>query len=221
MRKTKKQLNAEFITEKLKELYPEAQCALEFDNDPFKLLVMGRLSAQCTDKRVNEVCVELFKRFPDCGSMANAELSEIEKLIFSCGLYKTKAKSLKEMSQRILSEYGGKVPDSMDELLTLSGVGRKIANLILGDIYGKPAIVADTHCIRISARLGLCGKNGEPTTPEKTEKELLQVIAPEESSDFCHRLVLFGREICSSRSPKCESCPFTEICVHNKGAKKC
>ncbi len=220
MKKTSRKKNAKLITDMLKEMYPDASCALEYGNDPFKLLVMGRLSAQCTDKRVNEVCVGLFEKFPDCASMAHAELPEIEKLIFSCGLYKTKAKSLKEMSQRLIDEYGGHVPNSMDELLTLSGVGRKIANLILGDIYGKPAIVADTHCIRIAARLGLCGEGGEAVSPEKTEKQLLEVIEPCESSDFCHRIVLFGRDTCTSRKPKCEKCPFTDICLY-KGAVKC
>lgn len=204
-----KKKKAALCVEKLKEKYPVALCALEYNEDPWRLLVMGRLSAQCTDARVNEVCVKLFEDIPDVYAMANAELSEIEKLIFSCGLYKTKAQSLKGMAQRIISEYGAKVPDTMEELLTLPGVGRKIANLILGDIYGKPAIVADTHCIRISARLGLCP---EKSSPEKTERILRELVEPEEQSDFCHRLVLFGREVCSSRSPACEVCPLSSLC---------
>ncbi len=212
---------ANTVTEKLKEMYPDAECALQAEGDPYRLLVMARLSAQCTDKRVNEVCVGLFARYPDCESMAAAPVEEIERLIYSCGLYKTKAKSIKEMSEKLLSEYGGKVPSEMSDLLTLPGVGRKIANLIRGDVYGMPAIVADTHCIRIAARLGLCGSDGKPTSPEMTERQLLGVIAPEESSDFCHRIVLFGRDICSSRSPACDRCPFIEICLHKKEAEKC
>lgn len=216
---TVKREKALYIVSELKQLYPEAQCALQHDSDPWRLLIMGRLSAQCTDKRVNEVCIELFRQFPDCVSMANGELETIEKLIFSCGLYKTKAKSIKEMSQKIISDYDGVVPDTMESLLTLPGVGRKIANLILGDIYGKCAIVADTHCIRISARLGLCGENGISVSPVLTEKQLLQFIPPEESASFCHRLVLFGRDVCSSRSPKCDSCVFRNICIHYKNTR--
>lgn len=212
-----KKKKAELCVALLKEKYPEALCALEYNGDPWRLLVMGRLSAQCTDARVNEVCRELFKKLPDTLAMANAEQGEIEKLIFSCGLYKTKAQSLKGMAQRIMSEYDGKVPDTMQELLTLPGVGRKIANLILGDIYGKPAIVADTHCIRISARLGLCP---EGSSPEKTEKILCELVEPAEQSDFCHRLVLFGRDICSARSPECGRCPLAEVCGNAKKISK-
>ncbi len=210
-----KREKALYVVSELKRLYPDAQCALQYNSDPWRLLIMGRLSAQCTDKRVNEVCVELFEKFPDCTSMANGNMEKIESLIFSCGLYKTKAKSIKELSQKIISDYNGIVPDTMEALLTLPGVGRKIANLILGDIYGKPAIVADTHCIRISARLGLCGENGMPVSPASTEKQLSAVIPPQESSSFCHRLVLFGRDICSSRSPKCDNCVFRNICIHH------
>lgn len=216
---TKKE-KARYCVGQLKKIYPDASCALEYENDPWRLLVMGRLSAQCTDARVNEVCRTLFKEIPNIEDMANAPVEKIERLIFSCGLYKTKAQSLNGMAKMILDKYDGRVPDSMDELLTLPGVGRKIANLILGDIYKKPAIVADTHCIRICARLGLCGKNGVSTTPEKTEYELKGLIDDDEQSDFCHRIVLFGREICSSRSPACDECPLGSVCLYKKKIKK-
>jgi endonuclease-3 len=200
----------------LEGIYPEVVCALESGGDPWRLLVMGRLSAQCTDARVNEVCRQLFREIPDINAMAKAELSQIERLIFSCGLYKTKAQSLKGMAEKIVNEYGSRVPDTMEELLTLPGVGRKIANLILGDVYGKPAIVADTHCIRISARLGFCPPK---SSPEKTEKILKGLIEPEKQSDFCHRIVQFGRDTCSSRSPKCAECPLSELCAEHKKNK--
>ena len=216
---TKKE-KARYCVVQLKSIYPDASCALEYGNDPWRLLVMGRLSAQCTDARVNEVCRTLFKEIPNIEDMANAPIEKIERLIFSCGLYKTKAQSLKGMAQMILDKYDGRVPDNMDELLTLPGVGRKIANLILGAIYKKPAIVADTHCIRICARLGLCGKNGVSTTPEKTEYELKGLIEDDEQSDFCHRIVLFGREICSARSPACDECPLGSVCLYKKKMKK-
>ena len=205
-----KERRAGIVVEKLKERYPEALCALKFDGDPWRLLVMGRLSAQCTDARVNVVCEELFRRFPDAKSMADAPLDELEKLVFSCGVYKVKAKNIKDFSAMICERFDGKVPDTMEDLLTFPGVGRKIANLILGDIYGKPAIVADTHCIRISNRLGLC----ESKTPEKVEKTLVSIIPDDEQSDFCHRLVMFGREVCDAKKPKCEECPFKDLhCV--------
>ena len=168
---------------------------------------MGRLSAQCTDARVNTVCRELFAHFPDAAAMAAAPLEEIEKLVYSCGVYKVKAKNIRDFSAIITEKYGGRVPDSMEELLTLPGVGRKIANLILGDVYGKPAIVADTHCIRISNRLGLC----DSKVPEKVERTLSALVEPEKQSDFCHRLVQFGRDTCDARKPKCEACPFSGL----------
>lgn len=167
---------------------------------------MGRLSAQCTDARVNIVCEELFRRFPDVDSMAEAPVEEIERLVFSCGVYKVKAQNIKDFSVIIRDRFGGRVPDNMEDLLTLPGVGRKIANLILGDIYHKPAIVADTHCIRISNRLGLC----ESKVPEKVEMTLAGIVEPEKQSDFCHRLVMFGRDVCSARSPSCSDCPFNK-----------
>jgi endonuclease-3 len=204
MTEKKKKERALLAVAALKERYPGAECALEYGGDPWRLLVMGRLSAQCTDARVNVVCRELFKQFPDVYSMAEAEYSQVEKLVFSCGVYKVKAANIVDFSRIIVTDFGGKVPDNMEDLLTLPGVGRKIANLILGDIYGKPAIVADTHCIRISGSWGLCDSDN----PVKVEKALSAIVPPEEQSDFCHRLVLFGREICSARAPKCEECPL-------------
>jgi len=199
------------VVSRLREKYPSAECALRYEGDPFRLLVMGRLSAQCTDARVNIVCPALFASYPDAYAMAEADPADVGRYIFSCGLYNSKARDLVGMSQRIVSVYGGKVPDTMEDLLTLPGVGRKIANLILGDIYDKPAIVADTHCIRISARLGLVG-DGKPLSPEKTERELSGIVEPREQADLCHRLVMFGREVCSARSPRCDSCILSDIC---------
>ncbi len=207
MTEKKKKERALLAVAALKERYPGAECALEYGGDPWRLLVMGRLSAQCTDARVNIVCRELFKYFPDAYAMAEAEYSQVEKLVFSCGVYKVKAANIVDFSRIIVTDFGGKVPDNMEDLLTLPGVGRKIANLILGDIYGKPAIVADTHCIRISGRWGLCDSDN----PVKVEKTLSAIIPPEEQSDFCHRLVFFGREICSARAPKCEECPLRDF----------
>lgn len=201
-----KKVRAAQVVAALEEKYPDSACALQYEGDPWRLLVMGRLSAQCTDARVNIVCVELFRRFPDAHSMAAAPVEEIEKLIFSCGVYKVKAQNIKDFSAMICERFDGRVPDNMEDLLTLPGVGRKIANLILGDIYHKPAVVADTHCIRISNRLGLC----ESKVPEKVERTLSGIVEPEKQSDFCHRLVMFGREVCSARSPACEACPFNK-----------
>lgn len=208
-----KKRRAKRAVELLKQRYPDAACALEYGGDPWRLLVMGRLSAQCTDARVNIVCRELFRRFPDARAMADAPVAEIERLVFSCGVYKVKAQNIKDFSAIICEEFDGRVPDTMEALLTLPGVGRKIANLILGDIYGKPAIVADTHCIRISGRLGLC----DSKTPEKVEKTLVGLVEPAEQSDFCHRLVLFGREVCDARKPKCDECPLRADCEYVLG----
>ena len=207
MTEKEKKARAAYVVAELEKIYPDAACALESGGDPWRLLVMGRLSAQCTDARVNTVCRELFAHFPDAAAMAAAPLEEIEKLVYSCGVYKLKAKNIRDFSAIITEEYGGRVPDSMEELLTLPGVGRKIANLILGDVYGKPAIVADTHCIRISNRLGLC----DSKVPEKVERTLSALVAPEKQSDFCHRLVQFGRDTCDARKPKCEACPFSGL----------
>lgn len=190
--------------------YPEPMCALEYDGEPWKLLVMGRLSAQCTDARVNIVCKELFTKYPTCSDLADAPIEDIEDIIKPCGLYHSKAKSLKESCIMLRDEFGGILPDSMDELLRFSGVGRKIANLLLGDIYKKPAIVADTHCIRICGRLGFYPETLKD--PYKVERTLSALCEGEKQSDLCHRLVFFGREICSARSPKCSECPLSAFC---------
>ena len=198
----------------LRQRYPDAECSLESGGDPWRLLVMARLSAQCTDERVNIVCRDLFREIPDAQAMAEAPLGKIEELIRPCGLFRTKAKSLKESAAMLLTTYEGRVPDTMEKLLSLPGVGRKIANLLLGDIYKKGGIVADTHCIRICGRLGFYDE--ELKDPLRVERILTPVIPVSEQSDFCHRIVHFGREICTARSPKCEGCPMGEICDHNK-----
>ena len=191
----------------LKELYPDAICSLTASN-PFELLVAVRLSAQCTDARVNIVTPALFERYKTIEEYANADVKEIEKYIHSCGFYKSKAESIVGMAQKILSDFNGKVPDTIEDLITLPGVGRKTANLIVGDIYGKPAIVVDTHCIRITNRLGLVAEKD----PKKIEFALKKIIPAEEGSDFCHRIVLFGRDVCSARNPLCDACKMNEIC---------
>ena len=191
----------------LKELYPDAICSLTASN-PFELLVAVRLSAQCTDARVNIVTPALFDRYKTIEDYAGADVKDIEKYIHSCGFYKSKAESIVGMAQRILSDFDGKVPDTIEELITLPGVGRKTANLIVGDIYGKPAIVVDTHCIRITNRIGLVAEKD----PKKIEFALKKIIPAEEGSDFCHRLVLFGRDICSARKTLCDECKMREIC---------
>lgn len=196
------------IVHLLKNEYPNAECALKYTHD-YELLFATRLSAQCTDVRVNIVTKDLFTEFPTLESFANAPIEKLEESIKTCGLFRTKAKDLKACAQMLLSKYNGKVPDKMEELLKLPGIGRKTANLILGDIYGKPAIVADTHCIRLSNRLGFVKDTKDPV---KVENELKKIIPPEESSDFCHRLVLHGREVCSARSPKCDKCCLATFC---------
>jgi len=194
----------------MKEIYPDSACALEYEGDPWRLLVMARLSAQCTDARVNIVCRELFERFPDCASMADGDISEIENIVKPCGLYRGKAKSIKETSEILIKEYGGIIPDNMEELLSLPGVGRKIANLILGDVYKKGGIVADTHCMRICSRFGFYPEGKKD--PLMTEKIMDAYISREEQSDFCHRIVNFGREFCAAQNPKCSSCPANDLC---------
>ena len=212
-KKEKKERMA-LIVERLKGIYPSAECALEYGGDPWRLLVMARLSAQCTDARVNIVSRELFEVFPTVRAMADGELSEIERIVKPCGLYRMKAKNIKDCAEIVLSEYAGRIPDTMDELLRLPGVGRKIANLLLGDIYGQPAIVCDTHCIRICGRLGMYPESErDPTKIEKILRGLMDIT---EGSDFCHRIVIFGREVCSARSPACNCCPLSDICEHNR-----
>lgn len=199
------------IVERLKERYPSAECALQYEGEPWRLLVMGRLSAQCTDARVNIVCRELFARFPTPEALAAAPIETIEDIVRPCGLYRTKARNIKDACAMLVEQYGGVLPDDMDTLLTFPGVGRKIANLLLGDIYHRPAIVADTHCIRISGRLGLVPSGCKD--PTKVEYALVPIIAPEEQSDFCHRIVWFGREVCTARAPQCDSCPLRDLCM--------
>ena len=206
----KSKMNA--VCSVLEARYPSSECALEYDGEPWKLLVMGRLSAQCTDARVNIVCKDLFARYPTLSSLADAPLEDIEQIIKPCGLYKGKAKSIKESCTMLRDEYGGVLPDSMDELLRFSGVGRKIANLLLGDIYHKPAIVADTHCIRICGRLGFYPESLKD--PYKVEMTLSKICEPQNQSELCHRIVFFGRDICSARSPKCDQCPLSYLCDH-------
>lgn len=205
--KQKKELAVQVIGE-LEKLYPDAVCSLTYSK-PHELLIATRLSAQCTDARVNIVTKDLFAKFTSIEEFADADVEDIEEIVKPCGLYKTKAKSIKEMCIQLRDEYGGVLPDTLEELTKLSGIGRKTANLIMGDIYHKPAVVTDTHCIRITGRLGLV-KNKEPA---KVEAELWKILPPEKSSDFCHRLVHFGREYCTARSPKCEKCPVGTLCA--------
>ena len=195
----------------LKERYPSAECALKYEGDPWKLLVMGRLSAQCTDERVNEVCKELFAKYPNYEAMAAAEVEKIEAIVRPCGLYRMKAQSLKDASVMLKEEFGGELPADMDALLRFPGVGRKIANLLLGDIFGLPAVVCDTHCIRICGRLGMYPESQKD--PARIEDILRRILPPEEGSDFCHRIVWFGREVCTARAPKCPECPLRALCV--------
>ena len=202
------------IIERLKEVYPESVCALEYGGDPWKLLVMGRLSAQCTDARVNIVCKELFAKFPNYDAMANADLAEIERIVMPCGLYRTKAASIKDASIMLRDVYGGSLPADMDELLKFPGVGRKIANLLLGDVFGMGAIVCDTHCIRICGRFGMYPETQKD--PAKIETILRDLMDINEGSDFCHRIVTFGREVCTARSPRCAECPLADLCEKNR-----
>ncbi len=206
-RQTKKQVVALKAVEALKERYPDAKCSLNADN-PFQLLVATRLSAQCTDARVNLVTPKLFEELPTPEEFALAPVEKIEGLIKSCGLYKTKAKDLKALGEVLVREYGGELPRTLDELIKLPGIGRKTANLICGDVYGLPAVVADTHCIRISARLGLTATKD----PKAVELALKKLLPPEESNDFCHRIVLHGRDTCTARAPKCDNCVLAEFC---------
>lgn len=213
MTKKEKKERLALIVERFKEIYPEATCALEYGGDPWRLLVMGRLSAQCTDARVNIVCRELFSRFPTPESMAAGDIAEIERIVKPCGLYRMKASSIKEASRMLVEDYGGVLPRDMDELLKLPGVGRKIANLVLGDIYGLPSVVCDTHCMRICGRFGMYRE--DLRDPNKIERILLELLPYGEGSDFCHRIVNFGREVCTARSPRCDECPVKELCEHH------
>lgn len=206
----KKQERAAAAVARLKERYPEAVCSLVYDpHKAYELLISTRLSAQCTDARVNIVTKDLFARYPTLESFAQADLAELEEMVKPCGFFHTKARDIIAMSQTLLDTYQGILPDTVEELTKLQGVGRKTANLIVGDVYHKPAIVTDTHCIRICGRLGLTSGTEEPA---RVEEELRPILDPVESSDFCHRLVLFGRDVCTARSPRCGECPLRDIC---------
>ena len=196
------------IIDILKQRYQDAPCALHYKKD-YELMISVRLAAQCTDARVNLITPALFAAYPTLEAMAGADISHVETLVHSCGFYKHKARDIVLACQMLISDYGGKVPGTMEELLRIPGVGRKTANLLLGDLYNVPgSVVCDTHCIRICGRLGL-SKGKEP---EKVEYQLRKILPPDESSDFCHRIVLFGREVCTARSPKCRECPLALYC---------
>lgn len=204
---TKKQIALQAV-DALKREYPDAVCSLRAEN-PFELLVATRLSAQCTDARVNLVTPVLFSKYKTLEDYAEADIDDVAEIIHSCGFFRQKSRDIVGMAQKILSDFGGKVPDNIEDLTSLPGVGRKTANLICGDVYGKPAVVADTHLIRISNRLSLV----ETRDPYKVEIQLKELLPPEESNDFCHRAVLHGRKVCDARKPKCESCAMNFFCA--------
>ena len=211
--KTEQEMNA--IISRLKALYPDAMCSLDYDKD-YELLFSVRLAAQCTDARVNLVTPALFARFPRLEDYAVATPEEVGEYIRSCGFWRAKARDIVACAQQLLARFGGRVPDNMDDLLSLPGVGRKTANLILGDIYGQEGYVCDTHCIRITGRLGLTDGSKDPLS---VEKQLRAILPPEESNDFCHRLVLFGRDRCTARKANCDGCPLRKDCDYGKAQK--
>ena len=212
MAKTKKQKLALEVIERLREEYPDAECTLDYDQ-AWKLLIGVRLAAQCTDERVNIVVEKLYEKFPDVDALADADVAEIEEIVRPCGLGKSKARDISACMKILKEQYGGQIPKTFDELLKLPGVGRKSANLIMGDVFGEPAIVTDTHCIRLVNRIGLVDGIKEP---KKVEMELWKIIPPEEGSDFCHRLVYHGREVCTARTkPHCDRCCLADICEKN------
>ena len=204
-----KKADVRSVVDALKVLYPDSICSLEYDKD-YELLFAVRLSAQCTDERVNQVTPALYARFPTLEAFAQADPEEVGEYVHSCGFFRAKSRDLVLCAQMLLSQHGGKVPGTMEELVALPGVGRKTANLILGDVFHTPGVVvADTHCIRISGRLGLTDGTKDPG---KVEKQLREILPPEESNDFCHRLVLHGRAICTARQAKCGMCPLAPVC---------
>ena len=203
------------IIAELERLYPDALCSLEYKKD-YELLFAVRLSAQCTDARVNQVTPALFARFPTLESFAQASEAEVGEYVHSCGFWRAKAHDLVASAQMLLRDFGGKVPDNMEDLLRLPGVGRKTANLILGDIYGKEGYVCDTHCIRITGRLGLTDGSKDPL---RVEKQLRTCLPPEKSSDFCHRMVLHGRAVCTARNPHCDACTLRPLCDTGRAAE--
>lgn len=211
MMRTPEQVS-EIIT-KLEEEYPLAECSLDYEK-AYELLFAVRLAAQCTDERVNQVTPALYERFPSLQAFAEADVEEVEKYIHSCGFFRSKARDIVKCAQVLLAEHNGIVPDTMEELVALPGVGRKTANLILGDVYHKPAIVVDTHCIRLSNRMGLVDHLKDPV---KIERALKPILPPEKSSDFCHRLVLHGRAVCDARKPNCAACCVKHVCQQFEG----
>ncbi|MBQ8338892.1 MAG: endonuclease III [Clostridia bacterium] len=215
MNEKQKQKRMVEIIAALKEVYPEAICALEAGGDPYKLLVMGRLSAQCTDARVNIVCRDLFARYPTAESLAAANENDVAEIVKPCGLYRTKAANIVAACQMLMTDYGGVLPQEMDELLKFPGVGRKIANLLRGDIYGLPSIVVDTHCMRLCGRFGMYPQ--ELKNPARIEEILVRLVPPEEQTDLCHRLVQFGRDVCTAQRPKCDACPISHLCEMGRG----
>lgn len=212
----KKKETALAIIGGLEEIYPDAKCSLVY-REPYELMIAARLSAQCTDARVNIVTKPLFEKYPTLEAFAGADENDIAEIIKPCGLYKTKAKSIAEMTRTLYYELGGVIPDSIEELTRLSGIGRKTANLIMGDVFGKPAIVADTHCIRITGRFGFT----DSKDPAVVERDLKKIIPPDKGSDFCHRLVIFGRDTCTARSPKCGDCPLKKYMGERLPEFKC
>ncbi len=205
---------AEEVGERLERIYPKAECALDFKGDPWRLFVMARLSAQCTDKRVNEVSEELFKVIPTPHAAAETPVERIEELVRSCGLFREKAKNISESAKIIVEKHGGSVPDTEEELLALPGVGRKIANLLLGDLYGRGGIVCDTHLMRICGRLGFYEEGMKD--PVKCERIMNPLVPMEKRADFCHRVVFFGREYCTARGNDCRLCPLKDVCRAGK-----
>ena len=197
------------IIKRLEKRYHDAKCSLDY-NHPHELLIATRLSAQCTDKRVNIITKELFNKYKSISDFANAKVADVETIVKSCGLYKTKAKDIVLMSKMLLSDFNGKIPDEISELIKLPGVGRKTANLIIGEIYNKPAVVTDTHVIRISNRLGLANSKN----PEKVEQQLKKLLPKEKSTKFCHQMVLFGRDICKAQNPRCQQCDLNDVCKY-------
>lgn len=202
------------IIHRLEHTYPDALCSLTYEK-PHELMIAGRLSAQCTDARVNIVTKELFAKYKTIEDFANADVNDVAEIVKPCGLYKTKAKSIVGMCRQIMQDFDGHIPDTIEQLTKLEGIGRKTANLVLGDVFHKPAVVCDTHCIRICGRLGLT-KNKDP---QKVENDLRKILPPEKSSDFCHRMVLFGREFCKARGERCGECPLAQICKSRKETK--
>lgn len=216
MTQAEKQQTIAGIAQILEERYPDAVCSLDWGGDPWRLMIMGRLSAQCTDERVNLVCAELFRRFPTPEALAAGDTAQIEDCIRSCGLYRVKAQNIRDASRMLVTDFGGKMPDTMEALLKFPGVGRKVANLILGDLWGTGGTVADTHCIRICGRFGMYPE--ALRDPVRVETIMNALLPQEMRADFCHRLVLFGRDVCTARSPRCGACPVRALCEKGKNA---